>query len=68
MRKLILIGLLAVLTGCSTYTDQTSPCVGRSSNSAVSRGVASPVLSFAPAASQNVTESDCVFRPVGAGA
>jgi len=68
MRKLILLGLLAALAGCSTYTDRTSPCVGRSGKPVVSRGTASPVFSFAPDASRDATDPDCLFRPIGAGA
>jgi len=68
MRKFILTGLLAVLAGCSTYTDQTSPCVGRSGNPVVSRGPASPAPLFSPDVSRNATNQDCVFRPIGADA
>jgi len=68
MRIFILTGLLAVLSGCSTYTDRTSPCIGRNSNPVVSRAAASPVLSFTPAVNGHVADHDCVFRPIGAGA
>lgn len=68
MRTLILIGLVATLAGCSTYTDRTSPCVGSNGNPAVSRGHATPVLSFAPVVNERNTDPDCVFRPIGAGA
>lgn len=66
MRKLILIGLLAVPAGCSTYTDRTSPCVGRSGNPTVSRSAAALILSFAPDISGSATNPDCIFRPIGA--
>lgn len=65
MLKTILIIALATLAGCETYTDKTSPCVGRNGKPVVSRNSISPALSFAPAVSRNATDLDCVFRPIG---
>lgn len=65
MRNLILIGALAALTACTNYTDQTSPCIGRTGKPVVSRNDSSLVLSFAPPESRAATDHDCLFRPVG---
>ncbi len=65
MLKNILIIALATLAGCETYTDKTSPCLGRNGKPVVSRNSISPALSFAPAVSQNATDLDCVFRTIG---
>ena len=69
MIKTILIIALATLAGCETYTDKTSPCLGRNGKPVVSRNsistALSPALSFAPAVGQNATDLDCVYRAFG---
>ena len=67
MRKSILIIALATLTGCETYTDKASPCVGRNGKPVVSRTFISPALPFAPAVSRNATDWNCTYQPFGRG-
>ncbi|NRB19804.1 MAG: hypothetical protein HRU33_20215 [Rhodobacteraceae bacterium] len=65
MLKNILIIALATLAGCETYTDKTSPCLGRNGKPVVSRNSISPAMSFAPAVSRNATDLNCVYQPFG---
>ena len=66
MLKLILTGALVLLAACESYTDQVSPCVGRSAKSTTGRWTTAPARSFISEVSRNAQHVDCAFRPIGA--
>lgn len=64
MRTLTLVGLLASLAACESYTDQTSPCLGRGNKQVVSRNDTA-VQSFLPSQNSSAFAFDCAYRPLG---
>ena len=67
MHRLILIALLAALAGCESYTDKTSPCIGRSGKPVVSRNDTGLMMSFLPTDEEAGPDPDCTYRPLGNG-
>lgn len=60
----ILVITASVLTGCSQYTEATSPCFGQSSSPAVSRAAQVPLSFIEPARAVK----DCDFQPMAGSA
>lgn len=65
MHRLILIALLAALAGCESYTDKTSPCIGRSGKPVVSRNDTGLMMSLLPVEKEHGPGPDCTYRPLG---
>jgi hypothetical protein len=53
MKYVLMATALVIVTGCSNYTDKTSPCVGSNGTS----------MSFAPQVTKGA--GDCVYRTIG---
>lgn len=59
---LALCAAAGLLSACETYTEQTSPCLGRNGEPQVTRSALSFSTMGAPV--QKTNKSDCVFEPL----